>query len=44
LAELEERLTAMLTTSQVLQQSLLLEAARQLLRCGIAAAGVGTAR
>lgn len=43
LAELEERLTAMLATSQVLQHSLRLEAARRLLRCGIAAAGVGTA-
>ncbi|RHW28606.1 hypothetical protein D0Z08_01725 [Nocardioides immobilis] len=44
LAELEERLTAMLTTSQVHQQSLRLEAARRLLRCGITAAGVETDR
>lgn len=44
LAELEERLTAMLATSQVLQESLRLEAARRILRCGIAAAGVGIAR
>ncbi len=44
LAELEERLTAMLATSQVLQHSLRVEAARRLLRCGITAADVGTTR
>jgi hypothetical protein len=38
LAELEERLTAMLTSSQVLQHTLRLDAARRLLRRGIAAA------
>ena len=43
LAELEEQLTAMLAISEVLQQSLRLEAARRLLRRGIAAADVGTA-
>lgn len=42
LVELEERLTSMLATSQFLQHSLRLEAARGLLRCGITAAGVGT--
>ncbi len=44
LAELEERLTVMLATSQLLQQSLRVEAARRLLRCGITAADVGTTR
>ena len=44
LAELQERLTAMLAASQVLQHSLGLEAARRLLRRGIAAAGPGRAR
>jgi hypothetical protein len=38
LAELEERLSALLATSQVLQQTLRIEAARRLLRRGIAAA------
>jgi hypothetical protein len=41
LAELEQRLSAMLSASQVLQPSPRLEAARRLLRCGIAAAGLG---
>jgi hypothetical protein len=38
LAELEERLTAMLTSSEVLQHTLRVDAARRLLRRGIAAA------
>jgi hypothetical protein len=38
LAELEERLSALLATSQVLRQTLRIEAARRLLRRGIAAA------
>ena len=37
LAELEERLTAMLTSSEVLQHTLRVDAARRLLRRGIAA-------
>lgn len=44
LAELEQRLSAMLSASQVLQHSLRLEAARRLLRRGIAVAGFGRAR
>jgi hypothetical protein len=38
LAELEERLTALLTSSEVLQHTLRVDAARRLLRRGIAAA------
>jgi hypothetical protein len=38
LAELEERLTAMLTSSEALQHTLRLDAARRLLRRGITAA------
>jgi hypothetical protein len=37
LAELEERLTTMLTSSEVLQHTLRVDAARRLLRRGIAA-------